>query len=749
LARRSLAALAALFLFAHLGTLPATLDDIDAVNFALGVRDFDVAAHQPHPPGYPLFIALGKVSTAVLQAAGVRAPETRGLAVWSAAAGAGLLLLLFALWRRIDGSPWRAALAALLAGACPLVWFTSLRPLSDMPGLCLAVAAMMLIAGALPPQWTGLPAGRRNPSRTLLGGAFLAGLAVGFRSQTGVLTGPLLAVVLLAPASGVSLRVRIGSLAAAAAGVALWAVPLLTASGGLSGYLVALGSQAGEDFSGVAMLWTNRTVRAAVLAVINTLVVPWDSPALAGVVLALAAAGALLLVLRTPGRAALVGLLFGPYALFHLLFQETVTVRYALPLVLPVAYLGAVALAEARPIVCAAAASVLIAVMLSRGVPAGLAYARTPSPIFALLERIAGSDPAAVVAMHRSAWTESRRARLWTRGPARELLAAPRDYEWLELGRVWRERDVPSAWFVADPRRTDLALIDPASQQRFNYRWPFPRRTYVGGARPDQLDLVRLSTPGWFLGQGWALTPEVAGITDRDGSGPHKQASVGWIRRRPGESVLMIGGRHLGVRSDSPSRIGVALDDRPVLTFDVEAGPFLRFHSLSAGALSGPGPFARLAVTAGAGTASAPPVAIEQFDLQDPDVVEFGFDEGWQEPEYNPDTGRSWRWMSDRATLAVHGGGGDVTLRIAGESPLRYFPRPSRLWVDAAGQTVASLQPSSDFTIDVRIPAALLVKGEGRVNLTADQAFVPGDRDGTADRRRLALRIYSVTSTSK
>ena len=30
------------------------------INFALGVRSFDVAHHQPHPPGYPIFIAMGK-----------------------------------------------------------------------------------------------------------------------------------------------------------------------------------------------------------------------------------------------------------------------------------------------------------------------------------------------------------------------------------------------------------------------------------------------------------------------------------------------------------------------------------------------------------------------------------------------------------------------------------------------------------------------------------------------------------------
>ena len=52
------------------------------------------------------------------------------------------------------------------------------------------------------------------------------------------------------------------AIAAAAAGVAAWAVPLVWFSGGPRRYLQALGSQAGEDFSGVVMLWTHPTPRA-------------------------------------------------------------------------------------------------------------------------------------------------------------------------------------------------------------------------------------------------------------------------------------------------------------------------------------------------------------------------------------------------------------------------------------------------------------------------------------------------------
>src|SRR6476659_827779 len=69
--------IALLFLAAHLPFLPPTLEDLDSINFAMGVREFDVAKHQPHPPGYPVFIALAKTSTAALGLFGIPAPESR------------------------------------------------------------------------------------------------------------------------------------------------------------------------------------------------------------------------------------------------------------------------------------------------------------------------------------------------------------------------------------------------------------------------------------------------------------------------------------------------------------------------------------------------------------------------------------------------------------------------------------------------------------------------------------------------
>ena len=48
--------------------------------------------------------------------------------------------------------------------------------------------------------------------------------------------------------------------------------------------------------------------------------------------------------------------------------------------------------------------------------------------------------------------------------PVSPQLPSPPRREWLELARYWREGHVEPLWFLADPRRTDLALVDPASR---------------------------------------------------------------------------------------------------------------------------------------------------------------------------------------------------------------------------------------------------------------------------------------------
>ncbi len=740
-----------MFLVAHLPYLPPTLEDIDSVNFAMGVREFDIARHQPHPPGYPVFIALGKASTALLRRAEVAGAEARGLAIWSALSGAalvGLIAMLFAALRQRGdagggGGPPASrrteTWATVLAVASPLFWFTALRPLSDMTGLAGALAAQALLVSVIN-RWTG--------RHILLAGAFLGGLAIGIRSQTFLLTLPLLGLAIVAPHPHLRIRDRVAAVAAAGLGVLAWGIPLIWASGGLSDYAAALGSQAGEDFSGVVMLWNVRSARVAADALMYAFLWPWGGLATGAIVTGLGVVGVLRVGWRQPRALALLAIAFGPYAIFHLLFHEAVTVRYALPLVVPVAYLAAAAVESRYRWLQPAVAGSIVAVSLAMVVPAAAAYGRQGSPVFAAfraLERGPEADAEApgldAVSMHASA----RRAAQWERGalPMR-LLEAPHGREWLALVEEWRARPQSSVGFVADPRRTDLALIDPAGRRLLEaYRWPFAEPPFVGGARPGGADLYWMTPPRWMLDRGWSVGAEVAGVTARDRLGPHVQPSVAWVRGGSEPMLLMLGGRNLGPAGSSPARITLTSAGGSIASFDAAPGFFFHLIPLPAGTFPPTGTYLPMAVASSAVSGAATQVALEQFDLQGEGTPMTGVVDGWQEPEYNPSLGRAWRWASDRATLWVRPIGRDVTLVLEGESPLRYFDAPPNVVVSIGGREIGRFTPATDFRQSIRLPADALAASDGRVVIASDKWFVPGDRGGTADARRLSLRIYS------
>ena len=723
-------ALLLIFLGAHLAFLPRTLEDIDSVNFALGVRDFDVARHQPHPPGYPVFIALAKASTGALRAAGVDAAVPRGLAIWSALAGTAALPALFLLFRRLEGRTRLAWCATAIVAASPLFWFAALRPLSDMLGFAAVLWVLVLLLGPPAP-------------RSLAGAALLAGLAMGIRSQTAVLTLPAL---LVAVARARNVRAAALASGALAIGVLAWAIPLVVVSGGPGAYLQALGSQAGEDFAGVVMLWTHLnpgdpkgSARLIAAALLNTLVWPWDW--WTGIVVCvLAAAGAARLAWRAPRVLALVMLTFGPYAVFHLLLQETQTIRYALPLLPVVAYLAMAALEGLPARALPGAALGIAAISLLETVPASRIYARDGSPVFRAFDDMAatahGGNRVDTIAMHAGA----RRAAEWAAPilPARAT-TAPHGREWLALVALWKAQPSARVWFAGDPRRTDLALFDDRTRQLARpYRWGFVEPPFVGGARPGDMDWYDMQPPRWMLDRGWALTAEIGGITARDRTGPEVAPAIAWIRPHPQETTVVLGGRHLGGR---PLTLTVTLGGNAVATYPLSPGFFLHRFALPAGALTPAGSsYVPLEVRAGGGER----VSLEQFDAQPPGVPMFGFDTGWQEPEFNPQTGRPWRWMSEKSVLWVRPIGRDVTLQVAGESPLRYYDAAPHVRVLVGDQEIGAFDPGEDFERDFTLPAALLERANGAVTFESSKFFVPGGAGGSGDQRHLALRIYKV-----
>jgi hypothetical protein len=492
------------------------------------------------------------------------------------------------------------------------------------------------------------------------------------------------------------------------------------------------------------MLWLEPTPRRLAFALYETFVLPWGSALLAGVVAVAATAGLLIAMMRE--RLALAWLLvaFAPYAAFHLLFQETIMVRYALPTIPMVAWLAAFGVAHAGRAASAGAAAIA-AWALIISVPSGVAYGGSPHPSFQAIAdaaRYARTAPPAAVYSHHSVWRA-----LQADDHMLPVVEPPRSYEWLGPVSYWKQGGSSPVWFFADPRRTDLALIDPrALADVVRYPWSVANRPELSGARPTGTDWYRIAPPGWFAEQGWSLTPETGGLASAAAAGPDHRPIVAWVHRRPDPLHLVIGGRHLGVVGDPAAEFELELDgivrDRWTLTF--EDRNFLRFLEIPEG-LGGAGQdYARLTVASHAvgNDIRRAPVAVRQFDIQSRSRLLYGFAEGWHEMEYDVATGRRWRWTSERSVIRVQGPSIAVAVTLRGESPLRYFDDAPLVRVTAGGRVIAQTRPDADFEWMVTVPAADVQRGGGVIAIETDRVYMPGAAEGTSDERHLGLRLY-------
>jgi hypothetical protein len=132
------AAVLGLILLSRLLLLPNGPWEQDEALMACGVLDFDPARHMPLPPGFPLWIAIGKVVrkfavTDPLQALQVASALLSVLGIWA----------LVGLWDRLAGR-WVALAGATLAAFLPGVWFHAARGFSETPSAVIAIVGMAL-----------------------------------------------------------------------------------------------------------------------------------------------------------------------------------------------------------------------------------------------------------------------------------------------------------------------------------------------------------------------------------------------------------------------------------------------------------------------------------------------------------------------------------------------------------------------------------------------------------------------------
>jgi hypothetical protein len=208
----------------------------------------------------------------------------------------------------------------------------------------------------------------------------------------------------------------------------------------------------------------------------------------------------------------------------------------------------------------------------------------------------------------------------------------------------------------------------------------------------------------------------------------------------------MVGGRNLADAGQA-ARVRIAVDGRTIDDATVTPGFFLRMLTLAPASLSGAGDYATVTVDAETETTSSgslrprPDVAIEQFDAQVTGRVVFGFGDGWHEQEYNPTTGRLWRWTSERAALRVRAEGHSLSLHMDGELEAA---STSHVVVRAGDRIVADQDVGKTFSIAAAIPAEALGGAEGAITIETSHWYVPAERSRRSrDHRHLGLKIYS------
>ncbi|MFL6237818.1 MAG: glycosyltransferase family 39 protein [Thermoanaerobaculia bacterium] len=306
-------------------TLPGSLWEMDEILFARAVVRFDPLSHRPHPPGYPLVVGLGKLLNLVFHD-----PFTSlvALSVISSLVGYWAMVAAF---RRIAGGPGAERIAvagAVLFQLSPAMLVQGPLPMSDPPALMFL--ALALAAGAVLRDGGGL--------WSALGLGAAASAAVGCRPQLALVVLPVLAVALWQTPGWR----RRGEVVAAFTLVSLlWLVPLIVATQGFHSFLIYQSKQASYVATHDATAARGGTPRS--LLVKRFVTHPWGRKAIALPVLALALAGAGDLARRWRTAALpLAVLTAGQLTVCLLIMDPGDAVRYALPVVLGVAFAAAV-----------------------------------------------------------------------------------------------------------------------------------------------------------------------------------------------------------------------------------------------------------------------------------------------------------------------------------------------------------------------------------------------------------------------
>jgi len=699
--------------------IPASLWEWDDVLFARALHHFDITAHSPHPPGFPVFVMLGRAGYALL------GDEHLAYAAISFFFGSFLSASLFYFYREVFQDSAVALAGALIGTFAPNVWVHGSAPRSDGPALTLGIIGLTLAIRGL-----------RSRHCLLIAGVVF-GLSLGVRVTLLPVMGPALAFVLLARLRARQWRLVGATLAIAAAGVLSWYVPLVLYTG-WHVYRSALAQHAQYTLFTDSMFATNASAMLA-FRLHRFFMGIWGTPWIMWVIYTCSALGMCLLLLRRQWRA--VGWLavsFLPITAFTLVINTPLAAPlYSLPYIPLFAGLAAFGIVRAPRLVVPAERWPVMAhvgLTLAGGVVIGLILWTYP-----------------IVGMLRSEKSPPVRAAEYLRktlDPNRDLLYHDRLFlphvifylPQLKMRHEELVADVNLINPLADSRDTYGLTTDPwpgVGGRAFRWSSPLGARRLRGLSMGRYFD-VYVTGPieeypvvflaGWYpqerrREETWRWMgdrSETALYVGADRMTLRLRAAVPRSLIRP-TVVLRLDGveldrhiwtstsidRTLTVRPDRgrmwsmltietdrtvvPSRVGLSTDDR-------ELG--LECYELGWSPAEG----------------SSPTVTSRNQFLGP----------GWYPLE--SDGGTSWRWTKERAVAYLPPVVGDGRLEVTMLVPERSDGGRSAVTIEVAGQVLDRFQPPMGrFTKTYRVPLSLQRSAPVEMTLLAEPVTLAGD----------------------
>lgn len=191
---------------------------MDSIQFALALEKFDVTVHQPHPPGYFLYIMLGRLFNFF-----IHDPNSSYIAI-SILFSALTVVVVYYLGIELFGSKC-ALLAALFAITSPSLWFHG--------EVALSYAVESFFSALIGLLCWKIYTGEKGHIWLL---AIVMAIAGGIRQNTPVFLVPLC----LFSVSKLPLRKILASVCLFAGASLLWFVPMAQMTGGFEVYIAAL-----------------------------------------------------------------------------------------------------------------------------------------------------------------------------------------------------------------------------------------------------------------------------------------------------------------------------------------------------------------------------------------------------------------------------------------------------------------------------------------------------------------------------